>query len=95
MTDVPDVAVEHDHRPLLQLLGAGHQSQQRRLADPVGSDDPNHESGRNVHRDGVERERAPIAMGNAFDVDHWLGGGSGRGFGSRRRRHESEPQRDV
>ena len=70
--DVADVAVEHGHLALLQLLGAGDQRQQRRLADAVGADDADHDAARDVERDVVERDDLAVAVGDVLDRDDRL-----------------------
>ena len=80
MPDVGDVAGEHRHPPLLQLLGAGHDPQERRLADAVGADDADHEAGRDVERDAVQGLDVAVEVGHVPDADHRLVERCGGGF---------------
>ena len=46
MRGIRHVAVEHEHAAGLDLARAGDEAEERRLADAVGADDPDHAAGR-------------------------------------------------
>ena len=52
----------------LQLARAGNQGQQRRLADAVRADQPDGPAAGNLHRNALERQLAPIAVGYALQA---------------------------
>ncbi len=80
MADVADVAVQHRHLPFLQLLGAGHDAEEGRLADAVGADDAHHQSRRDVDGDRVQRADLAVMVGHRLDADHGLAGRTSRGL---------------
>jgi len=51
---VGDVATEHGHAARLDPLGSGNEAEQGRLADPVGTDEPHHAPGGNLHAEVTE-----------------------------------------
>jgi len=73
---VPDVPLEDGHLALLHLLGSGDQGHQGRLADAVGSHDPDHDAARDVERDVVERDHLAVAVGHALNANHRLAASS-------------------
>ena len=58
MPGIRHIAVEHEDAAGLDLARAGNDGEQRRLADPVGADQPDHAAGREGDRDVVERDDA-------------------------------------
>ena len=72
---VGDVAAEDDHFPLLDLLGAGDQRHERRLADAVRADDADHAARWNVEGNVVERHGFAIAVGDVLNGHHRRAGG--------------------
>ncbi len=67
MRFVRHIAVEDRDTALLNDPNASDQSQQCRLANTVRTDHADHAAGRDLNSDVVERNRRPIAMGNALD----------------------------
>ena len=54
------VAAEDESVSGLDLPCAGDDAEQRRLADAVGPDEPDHAAGRKLERDAVERDRRAV-----------------------------------
>ena len=62
------VAAEHEDAARLHLPRAGDHAEQRRLADAVGPDQPDHAAGRERKRDVIERDGALVALRDVFQA---------------------------
>ena len=61
------VAVKHDNAAGLQLPCAGDDAEQRRLADAVGADQPDHAAGRQRHRDVIECRHTAVTLRDVLE----------------------------
>ena len=68
MPGIRHVAVEDQDAAGLDLARTGNDSEEGRLADPVGADHPDHAAGREGDHDVVERGDAAIALRDAFQA---------------------------
>src|SRR6516162_3651649 len=73
---VGHIAVKDRYTALLNNSNAADQRQQSRFADTVRTDQADHTASGDLNRNIVERDRSPVAMGNALDlgddaVGHW------------------------
>ena len=64
---VGNVAAEHDHAAGLDPLGSGDQAEQRRLADAVGADQPDHLACGNINREVADCRRVAEPVGDTRD----------------------------
>ena len=62
------VAIEHEDVSGLDLPRAGNDAQQRRLSDPVGTDEPDHATGRKLERHRVEGDHGAVSLRDIFDA---------------------------
>ncbi len=65
-----DVAAQNLDMAVLDLVSAGDQAEQTGFSDTVGTDQSDHDPGRNVETDGVERPRLAIGQGDVRDCDN-------------------------
>ena len=65
MFAIPHVAAKREDFALLDPANAGNEREQGGFADAVGSDEPDHATGRDRQSHVVERDRPPIAMRQA------------------------------
>src|SRR5215831_8839500 len=76
MRGIRDVSIENGHLAALDLADAGHKPEQRRFANAIRPDHPDHAMGGNIERDVVERDRFSVPVCYALDpsddgVRHW------------------------
>ena len=65
---IGDIPAEDVGLPGLDLAGAGNDGEQRRLADAVGSDQPNHAPGRKSECDAVEGRGLAVTLSDVLDA---------------------------
>src|SRR5262245_66138184 len=76
MAGIRDVSIENGHLAALDLADAGHKPAQRRFANAIRPDHPDHAMAGNIERDVVERDRFSVPVRYALDpsddgVRHW------------------------
>ena len=75
---VGDVSAEHLHAAALDLLRAGDDPHEGRLADAVRADQADHTSRGDLDRDRIERARLPVPVREARDARDGFGQGQHR-----------------
>ena len=68
MRRIAYVAVEDENASGLNMPCAGNDTEQRRLSDAVGPDEPDHAAGRKLDRDRVESDRFTVTLRDVLDA---------------------------